>query len=53
MNLDLSLEEVNIILSALGKAPYEAVFEVVNKIKSQALPQLKQKTSEQPEVKPA
>jgi len=46
MNLDLTLEEVNVILTALGKAPYEAVFEIINKIKTQAVPQLKPKSTD-------
>ena len=40
MKLDLSVTEINVILSALGKAPYEVVFELVEKIKKQATEQL-------------
>jgi hypothetical protein len=36
MKLDLSLQEINIILSSLGRMPYEAVFELVEKIRNQA-----------------
>jgi len=36
MKLDLSIQEINIILASLGKMPYEAVFELVEKIRSQA-----------------
>lgn len=42
MKLELSLQEINIILSGLGRLPYENVFELVEKIKSQAIPQLNQ-----------
>ena len=36
MKLDLSIQEVNAILACLGRAPYEAVFELVEKIRGQA-----------------
>ena len=41
MKLDLSLEEVNVILSALGSQPYAQVFNLVTKIQQQAQEQLK------------
>lgn len=40
IQLDLSLEEVNGILSVLGKAPYEFSQPIIDKIKQQALPQV-------------
>ena len=40
MTLTLELNEINLILQALGQAPYAQVFELVEKIKSQALPQV-------------
>ena len=40
MKLDLTVEEANIIMAALGKMPYEAVFQLVDKIRSQAQAQL-------------
>jgi hypothetical protein len=40
LNLNLSLEETNIVLSALVKQPYEVVAALVNKIQEQARPQL-------------
>lgn len=40
MKLELSLQEVNLILSGLGRLPYESVFELIDKVKNQALPQL-------------
>ena len=40
IKLELSLEEVNAILSALGKAPYEFSQPVIDKIKQQAIPQV-------------
>ena len=36
MKLDLSIQEINIILASLGRMPYEAVFELVDKIRIQA-----------------
>ena len=36
MKLELNVQEINTILACLGRAPYEAVFELVEKIRSQA-----------------
>ena len=48
---NLTLEETNTILAALGKAPYEAVAPVIDKIRQQAAPQLaaQQPQPEQPQ----
>jgi hypothetical protein len=43
MKLDLSIQEINIILASLGRMPYEAVFELVEKIRSQAKEQVQTK----------
>ena len=40
INLNLALNDINIILQALGQAPYQAVAELVEKIKAQAVPQV-------------
>jgi hypothetical protein len=40
MNFEFTIEEVNVIMAALGRAPYEAVFQLVEKIRTQAGPQL-------------
>lgn len=40
INLELSLNEINLILQALGQAPYAQVAELVEKIKGQAIPQV-------------
>lgn len=40
MTLDLTINEVNLILQALGNAPYVQVFELVQKIQEQAKEQL-------------
>jgi hypothetical protein len=41
MKFDLTIEEANIIMAALGKMPYESVFQLVEKIKAQAQEQLR------------
>jgi len=41
MKLDLSLEEINVLLNALGSQPYAQVFNLVAKIQQQAQEQLK------------
>ena len=40
VTLSLSINEINVVLSALGKAPYEAVFQLVEEINRQVVPQL-------------
>ena len=40
MKLDLTINEVNIIMQALGNAPYVQVAELVQKIREQAQPQV-------------
>ena len=40
VNLTLNVNQLNVILSALGKAPYEAVFNLVEDINKQVIPQL-------------
>ena len=40
INLNHTIEEINVMLHALAKLPYEAVHELVEKIKGQATPQV-------------
>ena len=40
INLELSVQEINLILQALGQAPYVQVADIVEKIKEQAAPQV-------------
>lgn len=47
MKLDLTVQEVNLILQALGNARYVEVFELVQKIKEQAQPQLNETKPEE------
>ena len=35
MKYEFTVEEINIILAALGKAPYESVFQLVDNIRNQ------------------
>ena len=44
IKLELTVEEVNGILMALGKAPYEMAQPIVDKIRSQALAQINPET---------
>lgn len=37
---DLSLDEINLIMSALGKQPYESVYALINKLGQQAKSQM-------------
>ena len=40
MNLELTIEQVNIIMQALGNAPYITVAPVIAEIQKQAAPQV-------------
>jgi hypothetical protein len=40
IKLDLTIEQVNGVLIALGKAPYEMAQPIIDAIKSQAIPQV-------------
>lgn len=44
--LELSVEEINGILAALSKLPFEQVVDLISKIKAQAIPQLEQNKKE-------
>lgn len=47
MKLDLTINEVNAIMQALGNMPYAQVFELVQKIREQAQAQINQPTQEE------
>lgn len=47
LNFELTLEETNTILAALGKLPFDAVAGIINKIQLQAKPQLEALAAEQ------
>jgi hypothetical protein len=40
MNLELTFNEINTVMQALGNAPYAQVFELVQKIREQAQAQM-------------
>ena len=42
LKFELTLDETNMILTALSKAPYEQVAGLIDKIRDQAQPQLNQ-----------
>lgn len=43
MKIELTVNEINAILTALGQMPYAQVFELVQKIRQQATEQMEQK----------
>ena len=46
VNLKLSVNEVNMVIKALGQFPYNQVYETVSKIHSQASEQVKEGSME-------
>ena len=46
LTINLTLDEVNVILKALGKMPFVDVYEVIGRINKQANEQLKKANSE-------
>ena len=48
INLDLSLEEINVILGGLGELPAKASMGVIQKIQHQAAPQVQPEPVEAP-----
>jgi len=40
MQLDLTLEQINVIMSALGNAPFVQVEGLINEIRKQVVPQV-------------
>ena len=49
INLDLTVNEINLILQALGQAPYAQVADIIEKIKVQAIPQVEALPKEEAE----
>jgi len=47
IKLDLTIDEVNVVLASLGKQPFEAVAGVIQKIQQQAGPQVQEITEQQ------
>lgn len=50
ITLQLTLDEVNGVMAALGNLPYAQVMGLVDKIKLQAVPQVKQASEEPAEA---
>jgi len=53
IKLDLSLEEINVILGGLGELPAKASMGVIQKIQQQAQPQVVPEPVEAPEDTPS
>lgn len=51
INLKITLDEANLLLEALGELPFKKVFNLVNKIQTQASEQLNE-NGQQEAVKP-
>lgn len=47
LNFELTLDEANLVLAALGKAPFEQVAGLITKMREQAQPQLAELQAEQ------
>lgn len=50
LKFELTIEEANVILAALGKQSYDAVAGIITKIQQQAAPQLAPKAEAAPEA---
>lgn len=46
VNLELTIDQLNVIVASLGKMSYESVFQVINEIQNQIQPQLKEQSKE-------
>jgi hypothetical protein len=46
ITLTLTVDQLNVVMSALGKAPYEVVADLVRLIRDQAIPQVNKPESE-------
>jgi hypothetical protein len=51
VNVKLTLEEVNAVISVMAQLPFNQVHEIVNKIRGQAIDQIQ--SVQPPEVEPA
>lgn len=47
MKLELTINEVNLIMQALGNMPYAQVFELVQKVREQGQAQINQPANEE------
>lgn len=53
LKFELTIEEANVILTSLGRQPYETVAAIISKIQQQAQPQLAAMQPEEKEAKVA
>ena len=53
LKFELTLDEANLVLAALGKAPFEQVAGLITKMREQAQPQLADLQAQQAEEAPA
>lgn len=51
LNLELSVAEVNVVLTSLNEGPFKVVAPLINKIQGQAQEQLKDESAPVPEDK--
>lgn len=49
IKFELSLEDANLVVTALGKLPYESVAGLITKLQAQAAPQLEPPKVDKPE----
>lgn len=52
LNVELTLDEVNVILAGLGELPAKVSVGVIDKVRSQVYPQLQQKSADAPVAMP-
>jgi hypothetical protein len=46
IKIELAVQDVNVVLVALSKLPYEAVADLINNIRAQAAPQIESAPAE-------
>jgi len=52
ITIQLSLDELNVVMSGLGQLPYAQVSPLVDKIRGQAIPQVQQQAATQTPLQP-
>jgi hypothetical protein len=51
IKLQLTVDQTNLVMAALGKLPFEAVADTIMEIRTQAMPQVQPKPEAEPEAK--
>lgn len=49
LHLELTIDQVNLVFASLGKAPYETVFQLVEELNKQLVPQIQAANAKAPE----